>query len=200
MDSDKKQQFVNLILATAEYYKNTLSEMVIEIYWEGLKDFDIDLIQKALNVHIRDSELGRFMPRIADVMKHLTGSSDDKALMAWNKVFEAMQKYGYYNSVVFDDLIIHAVIQDQGGWVRFSEYYNSLTDKEFPFFKKDFMENYKMRINHRRSDTPKILIGFYEQENATSGHEWNEPPKTIGDKNKCKLIIESKQIGLIENE
>ena len=112
-------EFDETIVAVGEQYSKSLSEGVKMLYWQGLIDYDLKAVQQALYRHIRNPDNGQFMPKVADVIKMLQGSTQDSALIAWSKVEKAIRTVGTQVSVAFDDPIIHRVLQDMGGWLSF---------------------------------------------------------------------------------
>jgi len=58
------------------------------------------------------------MPKPADIIRAIKGNSQTQSLQAWSKVEDAIRLVGPYRSVVFDDLAIHGVLQEMGGWVK----------------------------------------------------------------------------------
>ena len=59
-----------------------------------------------------DFERGRIQ---ADILRMMQGTSLDSALSAWAKVDKAVRRVGTYETIVFDDEIIHRVIHDMSG-------------------------------------------------------------------------------------
>ena len=57
------------------------------------------------------------MPKIAELLNHIYGSPEERAVNAWTLVLEMMSRLGDYPSVRFsDDAIMHA-IKALGGWM-----------------------------------------------------------------------------------
>jgi hypothetical protein len=56
------------------------------VWWQGLRQFDLDGVRVALGQHCMNPDSGQFPPKIADVVKMMGGSSLDSALVAWSKV------------------------------------------------------------------------------------------------------------------
>jgi len=79
------------------------------------------------------------MPKVADVIKMLQGSTQDSALTAWAKVDKAVRSIGTQMSVAFDDPLIHKVIQDMGGWLGLGQ----RQEAEWPFVAKEFETRYR---------------------------------------------------------
>lgn len=184
VDTDKKR-FLTVLTGIADYYGRELSEGVISLYWQGLKQYDIGAIEKALWLHTQNPDSGQFMPKIADVTKHLQGRTEDQAAMAWAKVDYAVRCIGPYQDVVFDDPIIHRVVAELGGWVWLG---NQESD-EWPFIAKRFETLY--RGYRTRGDVPEYppqLTGIANAHNSKEGQK-RMAPVLIGDKSKAQQVL-----------
>lgn len=184
VDSDKRN-FLELMTAVCEYYGREASTGVIKIYWEGLKQYDLEAVSNAMWNHAKNPDTGQFMPKIADISRGLQGRTVDQGSIAWSKVDRAVRSVGTYVDVVFDDPIIHRVIQDMGGWIKLGQ----LGEDEWPFVEKRFVtayQGYRMRAD--KPDYPEILIGMANAQNQTSGQPI-QPPRLLGDQEKAKQIL-----------
>lgn len=86
------------------------------IYYECLKHLGADEWQMAVNTVLKE-RVYNSMPKIAELLNHIYGSPEERAVNAWVLVLEMMNKLGDYPSVKFeDDAIMHA-IKALGGWV-----------------------------------------------------------------------------------
>lgn len=179
-------EFVKIISALSEMYgKAKPSDVVIALWWQALKDFELPAIRKGLSMHVMNPDSGQFMPRPADVVKMLGGSTADNALLAWSKVSEAVRRIGSYDSVVFDDPIIHAVIYDMGGWVVVS----MKGDDEWDFVRNEFVNRYRgYAIRGETPSYPPVLIGIFETHNSKEGYK-SQPPRLVGDPEKAKAVM-----------
>lgn len=178
--------FSTLMLGMMEYYQREPSDSVVSIYWHGLKGYDLQAVQDAMYRHMQNPESGQFMPKIADIAKMATGSSQDKSYLAWTKVDKAIRQIGTYQDVVFDDPIIHRVISDMGGWILVG----SKDDNEWPFIAREFENRYKGYAS--RSEFPtyqKQLTGIANAENGRNGKRLN-PPVMVGDSRKAMLTYQ----------
>ena len=79
---------------------------------------------------------------MSDVVKEIEGSmgEDEKAFIGFIKVIKALEEIGPYKSIVFDDPIIHAVVEALGGWVELAK--TPISQKER--LKNDFINLYLM--------------------------------------------------------
>jgi hypothetical protein len=176
--------FSKTLLAVADYYGKELSENVVDLYWNGLRDYDLGAVQRALWAHVRNPDTGQWMPKIADVAKVVQGRTDDQAAVAWSKVDQAVRRVGTYQCVVFDDPIIHRVVIDMGGWV----YIGGKDESEWPFVAKEFQNRYRgYRMRDETPEYPPVLIGMANAHNSKAGFREN-PPILIGDERKAALV------------
>ena len=111
-------EFRKIVAGIHAYYRQDLSDFVLSIFWDGLKEYDIQAVSNAFRQHTQNTDdAGKFCPKVADIKKMISGGTQDRALSAWSKVDRAIRCVGTYESVVFDDALIHRVLQDMGGWV-----------------------------------------------------------------------------------
>ena len=185
MQQNDFDDFVDIIQAVSEQYGKRMSDSLIALYWQGLKDYDLAAVRDALGRHIRNTDTGQFMPKIADIIRMLQGSSLDSALSAWAKVDRAVRQVGPYETVVFDDPIIHRVLHDMGGWIGLG----NKTDEEWPFVAKEFENRYRgFKARNERVEYPSTLIGIAEAHNAKEGRKVS-PPMLIGDESKASQVL-----------
>lgn len=184
MVDSERLEFAKTLLAVADYYGKELSTGVVDLYWQGLREYDLPSVQKALWAHARNPDTGQFMPKIADIAKVMQGRTGDQAAIAWSKVDQAVRRIGTYQDVVFDDATIHRVIADMGGWVMFG----TKTESDWPFLAREFENRY--RGYRMRDETPEyapVLVGMANAQNAQQGYTQN-PPILIGDAKKANAV------------
>lgn len=184
MQSDDSKQFRRLLEGVFDFYGKSLSEFTLSVWWEAMRPFEFVAVKDALNRHAVNPDNGQFLPKPADVVKLLQGSSLDSALMAWAKVDRAVRQVGPYSSVVFDDPIIHRVIADMGGWVAFG----NVTEEEWPFKAKEFENRYRGYRMRPQLDYPRRLIGIEEAENGRQGFNQDGRITMVGDREKCEAV------------
>lgn len=147
------------------------SDMAIMLAFRTLAQFEIADIRRALTQHITDTTAGSFMPKPADLIRHIEGDTESRALIAWSKVDDTMHRAGSWQSVVFDDPLIMACIDEMGGWLSLCK----TTDDEMPFKRQEFTKRYRGYINRPPSSYPSKLIGDIEAEAAILGQDPPEP-------------------------
>lgn len=185
MQTTDIERFFSILTGIADYYGKTLSEGVQSLYWEGLKQYDLSAVEKALWEHTQNPDNGQFMPKIADVTRNLQGRTQDQAALAWSKVDSAVRRIGTYSDVVFDDALIHRVISDMGGWIKFG----TQTEDAWPFVSNEFQNRY--RGYRMRAETPEylpVMTGIANAHNGTEGFR-KAPPMLIGDETRAKQVM-----------
>jgi hypothetical protein len=187
MKHEDKPAFAQMMIGLSEYYGRALSEGMIGMYWQGLENFETKAVNEALNRHIRNPDSGQFMPKIADIVKMLSGSTQDSALIAWSKVDQGLRTVGVYESVVFDDPLIHRVLTDMGGWINLG----NKNEDDWPFVAKEFENRYRgFTVRSERPDYPPVLFGMAEAQNNQIGFK-TQPPRLIGDPDRARSVYQN---------
>lgn len=121
--------FSRMMALTAEQYGKPMSPELIRFYFDGLSDLTLEQVRAALNAHVRNTEVGQFMPKIADLVRFVHGTAEDAAYAALARVNRS-----FSDGKEHDD-ITRAVVRDLGGWrsigLRDSEEWQSFGSKEF---------------------------------------------------------------------
>lgn len=177
--------FCDLLSLVAEQYQKPVSEGAMMLYFQGLIDYEFDAVKQALFRHIRNPDNGQFMPKIADIVRMMQGSTKDSAMVAWTKVDWAVRCVGTQVSVAFDDEIIHAVIDDMGGWAVFGR----KTNDDWPFVQRDFESRYRSykQMNEAVNHSP-VLVGLYDSVNLPNGFK-KQTPVLLGNTEKAKQVM-----------
>lgn len=190
MQSSELGQFKTALQKVFALYDKQLSTILLDVWWEALQPYTLQEVTRALTVHVRNPDTGQYLPKPADVIKALRGTSANTAQSAWTKVDGAIRKVGSYRSVAFDDPIIHRVIQDMGGWIKL----NKITNEELPFVQREFENRYRgFSVTGEIPEYPRILVGIAEDYNKREairiGVDLQEKPALIGDASKAELVI-----------
>lgn len=181
-------KFTAILIAVGELYGKTISEMLTELYWQSLKSFALTDIKQAFNFHINNPDVGQYFPKPADLVRFIEGSAATKALQAWINTEKAILKFGAYQSIIFDDPLIHAVIAAMGGWIKLC----ATPSKELQFYAHEFQRRYMIFVDKPPEIYPKYCCGLIEYENDKKGF----PIKSrlfVGDVKKTKQIMCSAQ-------
>ena len=183
-DADK-QDFVLLLTDVLAFYRQDVSRFAASVWWEACKGFDLSQLRKAFNAHAIDPERGQFAPKPADIVRALQGTRTDQARVAWGKTFDAMQRVGAYQTVGFDDPIIHACVEDVGGWQKICR---SNMD-ELSYLEHRFCESYRAYASRGLDQYPAKLLGEFECINRHEG-KMVAPPVLIGNADNARRVME----------
>jgi len=179
-----RTKFFEVLGGLHDFYGKELTKFAGQVWWQVCEAFDLEQVTKAFSAHLTDAEHGRFMPKPADLVRVLHGTRTDRSLIAWGKVLGAMQRVGAYTSVCFDDGLIHAAIEDLGGWIKVCR---STTD-ELPHVQRRFCDSYKAYTTRGDAVFPALLPGANHLDNATRGYA-NPKPTLIGDPEAAKRVF-----------
>lgn len=177
-------KFAGLLAELSELYGKCMSSHLTEVYWRVLEIFEWPDVKAAFEAHTRNPDCGQFFPKPADIVRFIDGSGETRALKAWTIVEKAMGQVGIYQSVVFDDYLIHAVIEEMGGWVQLC----SMTFDDLPFRAREFQKRYMAFVIKKPSRYPSCLYGLSALENTKNGYEV-ELPLLIGDTAKAEQVM-----------
>ena len=166
MEQRDKDKLYQVLIVTSEFYKHSLSEPVINLYFEVLKQYEIEDIERAIQFHIGNTEIGQFFPKPADIIRQISGTSEEKALAAWYQVHEAVKQYGYIYTMTFPDPVIHMVVEGMGGWIELCQ----METEKVPFYEREFVRQYQMLSRHPRP-YPVKLLGWLDRQNRIAGYE-----------------------------
>lgn len=190
MNGEDKRKFLEVMAGVHDFYGKDMSKFAGEVWLNACDSFDVEQVTKALSAHLMDPERGQFMPKPADIVRQLQGTNTDRSLVAWGKALTAMQRVGAYQSVAFDDGIIHSVIEDLGGWVKVCR-----SDmNELPFIQRRFCESYKAYSARGESSFPGYLPGAHEVENRMNGRKVAKPV-LIGSPEKAAQVMRAGMSG-----
>lgn len=187
MNEHDKSAFAALMTGIAELYNKKISTQLLTIYWRGLRHFDFEEVQRAVDAHVVNPDSGQFMVKPADVSREIEGNHEMRALQALSKVESAVRHIGNYSSVAFDDPIIHAVIHDMGGWVV----YCSCKGDDIPFQANQFLKRYQGYLQRKLERYPAYLPGSFERTHQFYGFGVKELPYLVGDVEKAKQVMQS---------
>jgi hypothetical protein len=164
----ERAAFGKMLQAVAEVYGRDYSPDVIAIYWQALREFDLAAVRQAFDRHLKNPDAGAFMPKPADLVRMLAGTSTDSAAHAWALVEWAVRHVGGYEDVQFDDPTATRVVDMLGGWVKLC----SATEEEMPFRAREFQTLYRgFAMRREVPSSPDRLIGRTNLHNQAKGRE-----------------------------
>lgn len=127
MNRTDYQPFTTLLNGVAEYYGKTLTAFTIQLWWNALSGFDLVVVRKMLDSHVKHS---RFMPAISemlDAMRALDGRpgpeeawamvpKDESATAVWTD--EMREAYAAASSLLAEGDSIAARMAFKESYVR----------------------------------------------------------------------------------
>jgi len=185
MSPNDESKLTQLITQALAYYRQPVSAFTLGVWLEACKNFDIEQVQKAMTAHATDAERGQFAPKVADIVRILSGTTTDRAALAWGKTLDAMGRVGAYTDVVFDDPAIHAAVEDLGGWPKMCR----TETKDLSYLQHRFCESHKAYTGRGEFEYPRRLIG-----DRSPDHEYEKKriplpkPAVIGDKERARNV------------
>ncbi len=177
------ENFSGAITGLGEMYNRSVSAQLIAMYWMALKQYEYNTVSKAVQRHYSDPEKGAFFPKPGDIILWIDGGMEDRSQLAWAKVERAIRVVGPYQSIVFDDAVIHAVIEQMGGWPKLCSHPDS---RELKFAGIHFTKLY--RANRNTEVFPAKLCGIADGENQLRGSK-AQPPVLIGNPDQANQVL-----------
>lgn len=186
MSEDQAGEFATLLSQVMKLHRQPVTPDVLDMWWEGLRGFSLDDVRRAFNAHTFDPERGQFPPKPADIVRALQGTRPDRAAVAWGKVFQAMGSVGAYRHVAFDDPIIHAAVQDMGGWPKLCRW---PTD-ELSYAQTQFAKTYAALAERGIEGYPRVLQGDCSPDSEYIRKGLKPPaPVLIGEPDECARVV-----------
>jgi hypothetical protein len=195
MKLTERMNFAECLMGLGALYGKPVNEFLIEIYWQACAKYEFQDVQKSLQAHVNNPDQGQFMPKPADIVRYLEGTSHTQALQAWSEVMKGISSAGCYSSVVFDDPIIHAVLSEMGGWISICK----INEEELPFKAREFEKRYAAYVLHKPKNYPSYLVGLIELQNSAHGHPF-EKPLLLGDHQKALAVYQQGNNNLSSND
>ena len=183
-NDDERKRFVIGIRAMCELFEKELSDNAIKLYAHSVREFGIDTIVRAMGNACTSC---KFFPRPVEFIELIKGPVDDIAQIEAAKVKEAVERHGRYKSVVFDDPVTQAVIEQYGGWIGIGE---QIDEQGLQWLIKNFSKAYAAfaRQGIKRFG---LMAGIHDIDNAAKGFDKHiSIPILIGDPVKAQAVLE----------
>lgn len=185
MNQEDFQKFHEGIEGVHTFYSKELSQFALDVWWNALKAYDLAAVIDSFNRHLMNPDTGQWLPKPADIVKMFGGRTQDRALQAWSKVDRAVRSVGNYESVAFDDPLIHRVLHEMGGWIGMGQ----KTEDEWPFVAKEFENRYRgYAMRSETPDYPPVLMGISEAHNSQKGLR-TDRPRLIGNAQRAEQVM-----------
>jgi len=171
--------FAKIMAVLAEVYDGGTppSKLKIEIYSKALANVPIEKIKSAVEKMIQTRVYPSF-PKPAEIIQEIQGTTEDRATTAWIEFVNTIRRVGTYESVQFDDPVIHSVCQFLGGWPEAGNW----PESELKWKQKEFERLYSIMTN--KDQHPRYLPGIHEGQNGAE----NTKIVMIGRRPALKMI------------
>ena len=191
MNNSDQAKFAEMwISVRTDIYDKPVSDGALDIVFSALSRFELIDIAKAIEIHVNDTENGRFPIMPAHIVANIEGAGQERAAVAWDKLSKAVLEIGPYQDVVFDDAAIHAIVETEGGWLTVC----SMTDDDFKYFQNRFSKLYLTYVTRREFKYPRLLKGIANAQNSGKLDAQGAPipinkPSVIGDKDVAREVL-----------
>lgn len=187
MKGEDFTEFRALWNAVSALYGKEVNDMATGMAFRALSRFELSDIRYGLDRHAADVNDGRFMPKPANIIKHILGDPEANSLMAWSEVEHTLRRVSPYETIVFDTPAKMAAIRDMGGWSQMLQ----KGEHELPFVAKEFAKRHEHYLNNPPAEWPKKFIGITEASNTMTGHDSFIPePLLIGNEERAALVYQ----------
>lgn len=185
MTENDRRDFARLLTDVLAFYRQDVSPFALDVWWQACQPFTLEQVSRALTRHAMDAERGQFAPKPADLVRVLSGTATDRAMLAWGKALDAASRVGAYTDVVFDDPAIHAVIDDLGGWPKFCRG----EAKDLSYLQHRFTEAHRAYSGRGEFGYPRVLMGDRSPDNVYQQRGLPPPrPAVIGDIERARAV------------
>jgi len=188
MRPDDIPKLTKMVTDALAYYRQDVSEFTLHVWVQACQPFTLEEVSKALTAHVTDAERGQFAPKVADIVRVLSGTTTDRAALAWGKVLGAISAVGAYSDVVFDDPAIHAAIEDLGGWVKICRGEVA----ELSYLQHRFCQSHKAYTGRGTFDFQRKLLGDRSPDSDYEKRGLPVPkPAIVGDRQQAMLVYQN---------
>ena len=188
MNKSDQAALVGLVTDALAYYGKPVSAFTLQVWVQACQQFEFEQVAKAMTAHATDAERGQFAPKVADIVRILSGTATDRAALAWGKCLDAMGRVGAYTDVVFDDPAIHAVVEDLGGWPKLCR----TEQKDLGYVQHRFQESHRAYTGRGQFEFPRRLAGDRSPDSEYTKVGLPLPrPALIGDIERAKAVYQT---------
>lgn len=143
MTDTETADLVRLIADVYGFYREPVSEFALSVWCEAMKPYPLAAVRRAVTAHATDPQRGQFCPKPADVIRHLRGTAQEDALVAWQRLLRMARDYGRNHSPNLSEAE-RLALDGIGGWQRLC---NS-DESEHGFIQRDFVANFSAAASH----------------------------------------------------
>lgn len=135
MTRDEQQRLLQTLAGVYAYYERELTEFAVSVWVEDLQAFAIDAIERAFTAHRRDPQRGQWLPKSADILRHLTPVDGEAGALAWTQLMAEVRSCGSYGRPRID-ASTRLALDTVGGWGALCR----AQERELPHLQRRFLE------------------------------------------------------------
>lgn len=181
----ERDVFLQRFLGLCELFGVAADEFKTELYFRALSRFSAQEVARGIDRAITQC---RFFPKPVELLELIQGCPEDIAEVEAGKVVEAVKRVGSWKSVVFDDAVTAAVVeQGFGGWVKLC---SELTARDEKWFRKDFCKLY-VSFARQNVQFKGALAGQAAIANGAHCNEHEESVALVGNALKAHAMLEA---------
>lgn len=140
MTNKDRPEFAKLCALLSQVFEKQMSEVLIDIYFDSLKDFDIEQVTSAVHQAIKSR---KFMPKVAELRELIEGGAEDRAAIAWTLFMEAVSNSEQPSIQFSDKAMATAMDAVFGGWTQACGILSaSCSDEMVAHYQKAFLKQY----------------------------------------------------------
>lgn len=170
MNKNDRMAFAEILTGLGEIYDKKISKIIIEIYWDALKEYPLDDVKRATNNIVRTHKYAT-LPKPAEFIEFINPVLDIeiKAEFAMDEFWEHFNDSGH-DSFEWRDPILAMTVKHYGGWGMVLAMVPCSDLKEQTFWIKDFKKTYCMFVRFPRERVQLKYIGLFESDNTAKGY------------------------------
>jgi len=142
MDDSNKKEFATLYYSMGEYYEKKISTDLLKMFFTDLCQFTIEQVKEGARIHRLDSKHGSFLPKPADIARHIDSQQltiENKAKLAWIEILGEVRRTGSYGNLEINDKQAVAALKAICSWKELC-----MTDQDkMQWIEKRFVDTYE---------------------------------------------------------
>lgn len=147
-------------MATLTRYGVRLTDNDLIMWLDDLEGLPEQQVIDALRAHRKDPDKGQFAPKVADIIRRVSGGAEEHARFAWSELRRAIRLIGPYRSVEFTDPLIAVVADEIGGWGRLCQ----METEKASFIGAEFIKSY---VAYKSRGIVPFHVGYLEGEHGS---------------------------------
>ena len=168
MQDTDKVIFEKLLRGIADVFSTTKTIVVnrpmLQVYFMSLSDYSYQQVEWAIGEHLKDPVDGKFFPKPANIIKHLTAgelSAEEQAEIAWAEIMQCLRKNGSYGGLKIENKQAIAAFKSFITWQDFC----AMDANKLTWAKKEFISMYSTYDKTPLDMLPSSLPGLAELHN-----------------------------------